>query len=100
MPPWSSNGKRVALKKGLRLINPKEEDTQKLKRYTTTAEVSKAIEKDVHNKRLWDQISEMEFWSEFEFLQYIFDEAFACSSNACSKPIKVKLIIETHNHLI
>ena len=90
MPPWSDYGRRIITKRGLRLINSKIEDTEKLKRYITTIEVNKAIEKDVQNKRLWDQISEMEFWSEFELLQYKFDEAFACSSNACSKPIKVK----------
>ncbi|KAI8636143.1 PUA-like domain-containing protein [Parasitella parasitica] len=89
MPPWSPEGRRVVTRKRLRMIGTDDEDTEWLKRYAISYSAKIAIKRDVQNRRLWDQIAQMEFWSKFEFLQYIFDEAFACSSHACSKPIKV-----------
>jgi hypothetical protein len=44
---------------------------------------------DTKNKILWVQVGQMEFWSGYEFLHYLFDSAVTCSSNAYSKPIKV-----------
>ncbi|CEP18119.1 hypothetical protein [Parasitella parasitica] len=88
MPPWTLEGRRVITRKRLRMIGTEDEDTDWMKRYTIGYEAKRAIEKDVQNKRLWDQIADMVFWSKFEFLQHVFDEAFACASHACSKPIK------------
>ncbi|KAK4518744.1 uncharacterized protein ATC70_008966 [Mucor velutinosus] len=88
MPPWSSEGRRMISRRGLRMINPVDEETEELRRFTPSYKAQVAIAKDTQNRRLWNQISELKFWSEFEFLQYVFDEAFACSSHACPKPIK------------
>lgn len=72
-------------------VNPKL--TEKNVKYIIPSRVQKLMAADRKNKRLWSQIRKMEFWSEYEFLHYIFDEAVACSSNACSKPIKVTITL-------
>lgn len=74
-------------KRGLRLI--KSDDTEKLVRYMIPARIQRLMKADLKNKRLWDEISKMEFWSEYEFLHYLFDTAVVCSGFVCSKPIKV-----------
>lgn len=91
VPPWSSEGRRMISRRGVRMIHPADEKTEELRRFTPSYKAQLAIAKDTENKRLWDQISELKFWSEFELLQYVFDEAFACSSHACPKPIKVSV---------
>lgn len=91
MPPWSSEGRRMISRRGLRIIYPADEETEQLRQSIPSYKARKAIAKDTQNKRLWDQISELSFWSEFEFLQYVFDEAFACPSHACATPIKVTM---------
>lgn len=75
--------------RGLRTIKIKEGSTTKLSRYVIPAHIQRLMEADTKNKRLWREISEMEFWSEYEFLHYLFDTATVCSSFVCSKPIKV-----------
>jgi hypothetical protein len=52
--------------------------------------IQQYMKSDTKNKRLWNEVKKMDFWSEYEFLHYIFDEAVVCSSYACPKPIKVK----------
>lgn len=88
-PPWMSFAERIMLIRGLRLIKSDEKTTTKLVRYTIPAHIQRLIKADVANKRLWHEINSMEFWSEYEFLHYLFDTATACSSFVCSKPIKV-----------
>ncbi|KAL9538175.1 hypothetical protein MBANPS3_011135 [Mucor bainieri] len=88
MPPWSSEGRRMISRRGVRMVHPADHETQELRLFTPSYKAQCAIAKDTQNRRLWDQIAELKFWSEFEFLQYVFDEAFACSSHACAKPIK------------
>ncbi|KAL7313456.1 hypothetical protein PS15m_007203 [Mucor circinelloides] len=88
MPPWSSEGRRMISRRGLRMVNTSDEETKKLRRFAPAYKAQLAIAKDTQNRRVWNQIKDLKFWSEFEYLQYVFDEAFACSSHACSKPIK------------
>lgn len=76
-------------KRGLRTIKSIEGATAKSLRYVIPAHIQRLMKADEKNKRLWHQINEMEFWSEYEFLHYLFDTAIVCSSFVCSKPIKV-----------
>lgn len=71
------------------MVHDEENVTQKLVRYAIPCHIRRLVVKDTRNKRLWDEIKKMEFWSEYEFLHYLFDTAVTCSSNVCSKPIKV-----------
>ncbi|KAI8084276.1 PUA-like domain-containing protein [Gilbertella persicaria] len=88
-PAWMSAGKAVMRRKGLRTIRESPQLTANLVRYRIPKRIQKLITKDKRNERMWSQIRKMEFWSEYEFLHYLFDTALACSSYACSKPIKV-----------
>lgn len=74
------------------MVNTSDEETKKLRRFAPAYKAQLAIAKDTQNRRVWNQIKDLKFWSEFEYLQYVFDEAFACSSHACSKPIKVNTL--------
>ncbi|RCH82204.1 ubiquitin-like with PHD and RING finger domains 2, partial [Rhizopus stolonifer] len=87
-PAWMSAGKAVMRRKGLRTIRESPQLTANLVRYRIPKRIQKLITKDKRNERMWSQIRKMEFWSEYEFLHYLFDTALACSSYACSKPIK------------
>ncbi|GAN08726.1 hypothetical protein MAM1_0219d08241 [Mucor ambiguus] len=78
-------------KRGLRIINPADKETEEPQRCTPSYKAYVVVAKDTQNRRLWDQISELKFWSEFDFLQYVIDGAFASSSHACAKPTKVKV---------
>lgn len=71
------------------MIESEENVTQKRVRYNIPCHIQRLIKRDTKNKRLWDEIKKMEFWSEYEFLHYLFDTAVTCSSNVCSNPIKV-----------
>lgn len=88
-PPWMAQCKQLITKRGLRMIESEKNVTQKRVRYNIPCHIQRLIKRDVKNKRLWDEIKKMEFWSEYEFLHYLFDTAVTCSSNVCSKPIKV-----------
>lgn len=92
-PPWMSHGKQMISKRGIRMIKSQQETTEKLVRYLIPNRIEQLVKKDTKNKRLWDQIKKMEFWSEYEFLHYLFDTAITCSSSVCSKPIKVRLLL-------
>lgn len=72
------------------MICSDENETKKLVKYTPPKHIQRLITKDRKNVRLWTEINQMEFWSEYEFLHYLFDTAITCSSNVCPKPIKVK----------
>ncbi|KAI9260087.1 PUA-like domain-containing protein [Helicostylum pulchrum] len=87
-PPWMAQCKQLITKRGLRIIESEENMTQKLVRYNIPCHIQRLIKRDAKNKRLWDEIKKVEFWSEYEFLHYLFDTAVTCSSNVCSKPIK------------
>lgn len=86
--PWMSSGRRAMSARGIRIIRSNEDLTTKLVRYTIPTRISRMMDSDTKNKRLWKQLREMTFWSEYEFLHYLFDTHVVCSSNACSKPIK------------
>lgn len=88
-PPWMAHGKLSSSLRGIRTIRSNEDLTEKLVRYTIPARISRMMDLDTKNKRLWKQMREMSFWSEYEFLHCLFDTHVVCSSNACSKPIKV-----------
>ncbi|KAI8095532.1 PUA-like domain-containing protein [Thamnidium elegans] len=88
-PPWMAQCKQLITKRGLRMIHSEENEIQKLVRYTIPCHIQRLIKRDTKNKRLWDESKKIEFWSEYEFLHYLFDTAVTCSSNVCSKPIKV-----------
>jgi hypothetical protein len=89
LPPWMSHGKQIMTKRGIRMIKSNSEKTKKLVKYSIPPRIQGLIAKDTKNERLWDQINKMEFWSEYEFLHYLFETVVTCSSNVCSKPIKV-----------
>lgn len=88
-PPWMSESISIMKEKGIRMIRNNGEKTKELVRYTIPTRIMKMIHEDEKTQRLWNQIIQMNFWSEYEFLHYLFDTAIICSSNACSKPIKV-----------
>lgn len=90
-PPWSSTGRGLMTKRGLTMVRGDPELTEKKMKYVISNRVQRLMSSDSRNKRLWNQVKKMEFWSEYEFLHYIFNEAVVCSSYACSKPIKVDI---------
>jgi hypothetical protein len=83
------DSKKAMRAKGLRMIQENEALTRKLVKYIIPARILKMIQLDEKNKRLWNQVLQMDFWSEYGFIHYLFDTVVICSSNACPKPIKV-----------
>ncbi|KAL0074535.1 PUA-like domain-containing protein [Phycomyces blakesleeanus] len=93
--PWTQAGKKAIKKHGIRTIVQDAEKVEKLVRYTIPKHIEALIAKDKANKRVWDDLKLMEFWSEYEFLHNLFSSTIVCASGACSFPIKVKC---THAH--
>ncbi|KAI8366586.1 PUA-like domain-containing protein [Blakeslea trispora] len=89
LPPWMSGGQEAIKKRGLRMIHEDADATAKLVKYTIPNRLQKWIAKDTKNARIWEDVCQKQFWSEYEFLHYLFDTAFSCASHVCLKPIKV-----------
>jgi hypothetical protein len=90
-----SYGKRMMSRRGLRTVSniatatEKEQESKKLIPFKLPQSVRKLIENDALDNRLWDDVLKQVLYSKYEFLHYLFDSAFVCTSGACSKPIKV-----------
>ncbi|RUP44194.1 hypothetical protein BC936DRAFT_149809 [Jimgerdemannia flammicorona] len=105
--PWTEEGKQRIKDLGLRMVYPEKttdgEDTEnrnkeniqgkgkgkgkapetlletaKIKKYMVPADVVQMIQADARDARIWDDVLAQEFWSEYEFLHYVFATAFAC----------------------
>ncbi|KAI8885780.1 hypothetical protein K501DRAFT_331646 [Backusella circina FSU 941] len=94
-PPWMSHGKRLMARRGIRTVSclPSQKDEKpnsgnKLVAFKVPQSVQKLIEMDELDKRLWDDVLQQVFYSKYEFLHYLFDKTFVCTSGVCSKPIK------------
>ncbi|KAI9322823.1 PUA-like domain-containing protein [Dichotomocladium elegans] len=87
--PWTKEGKELAMKRGLRMIMQNQSETKQLVRYKIPKKVRMLMDADKANKRVWDEVRSLDFWSEYEFLHYLFSTAVVCSSGACHIPIKV-----------
>ena len=92
LPPWMSQAILGMKQRGTRLIADNEECTQKLVKYNIPERIKRLIRKDTLNTRLWHQLEQMEFWSEYEFLHHLFDTTITCSNSFCTKPIKVNKV--------
>lgn len=112
--PWTEAGKRRIRELGLRIIRQDKLDeaayteldakdkkgkakakadshkleTAKLKRYAIPADVTQMMKEDKRDERIWEDVMAQEFWSEYEFLHYVFNEALACC--VCSMRITVR----------
>ncbi|KAI8147579.1 PUA-like domain-containing protein [Fennellomyces sp. T-0311] len=87
--PWTAEGKELMKKRGLRMIMPEGQKSEERVQYRLPKKVIALMEKDEADKRVWDDLRSAVFWSEYEFLHYLFSEVAVCSSGACSVPIRV-----------
>lgn len=114
--PWTVEGKRRIEKLGLRMIYPRSEiveagveaeaegkgkgkgkgkaksgvrnmETAKIKRYEIPEDVKRMMKEDTRDMRIWQDVLAQEFWSEYEFLHHVFNDAFICC--VCSDRITV-----------
>ncbi|KAI8978659.1 PUA-like domain-containing protein [Pilobolus umbonatus] len=99
LPSWISVSKKIREEKGLRMIEPDPRDMKQLVKYEIPEDIHELIKKDKATKRVWDEILKMTFWSEYEFLEFLFDTALSCPSDICSKPIQVNYSIHWITHL-
>lgn len=74
------------------MIYEDEDKAKKIVQYKIPPHIIQMMDEDTANKRKWDEVKKLEFWSEFEFINYLFDTVIVCNSGACSKPIQVKKI--------
>ncbi|OBZ88071.1 E3 ubiquitin-protein ligase UHRF2 [Choanephora cucurbitarum] len=88
LPPWMAGGQEAMKKHGLRNICNNSDELAKLVQYKIPKRIQKLIAKDTKTARIWEDVCSKIFWSEYEFLHYLFDTALSCSSNVCPKPIK------------
>ncbi|KAI9012629.1 PUA-like domain-containing protein [Phycomyces nitens] len=86
--PWTEAGKRIVDQHGVRLIAQDTDKIEKLVLYKIPEHIEALIAKDKADKRVWDDLRKMEFWSEYEFLHNLFSSSIVCSSGACAFPIK------------
>lgn len=89
LAPWLSKAEEEYKKKGLRMIHEDEKENKKLVKYKIPARIQKMMAEDKKNQRLWEGVKKLEFYSEYEFLNHLFENVVTCCSGACSKPIKV-----------
>ncbi|RUO96084.1 hypothetical protein BC936DRAFT_142657 [Jimgerdemannia flammicorona] len=113
--PWTEEGKQWIKELGLRMVYPEKAmgvddddkdknkddvkgkgkgkaletlpETAKIKQYRVPADVVQMIHEDTRDARIWDDVLAQEFWSEYEFLHYVFATAFTCC--VCSERITV-----------
>ncbi|KAI7869587.1 PUA-like domain-containing protein [Spinellus fusiger] len=86
--PWTNAGKKIIEKHGLRTIVQESRQIKQLIRYTIPKDIVRLMNADKADKRMWDELKTLSFWSEYEFLHHVFSEAVVCTSGACSNPIK------------
>ncbi|KAG0165534.1 ubiquitin-like with PHD and RING finger domains 2 [Apophysomyces sp. BC1034] len=86
--PWTKDGKELTKKKGLRVITQDPKAIEKLVQYKIPSNILALMEEDVADKRLWDEVKSLEFWSEYEFLHHVFANAVFCASGVCPAPIQ------------
>lgn len=89
LAPWLSKAEEEYKKKGLRMIHEDEKENKKLVKYKIPARIQKMMTEDTKNQRLWEGVKKLEFYSEYEFLNHLFENVVTCCSGACPKPIKV-----------
>lgn len=88
-PLWTAAGRGISTKRGLRMLHSNPALNEKKVKYIIPNRVLRLMNADTGNRRLWNEVKNMTFWSEYDFIKYVFDEAVVCSSYACAKPIKV-----------
>ncbi|CAO3668868.1 hypothetical protein G6F70_001274 [Rhizopus microsporus] len=88
LAPWLSKAEEEYKKKGLRMIHEDEKENKKLVKYKIPARIQKMMTEDTKNQRLWEGVKKLEFYSEYEFLNHLFENVVTCCSGACPKPIK------------
>ncbi|KAF7729969.1 E3 ubiquitin-protein ligase uhrf1 [Apophysomyces ossiformis] len=86
--PWTKEGMALIRKRGLRLITQDQQSIEKLVQYKIPSNLLKLMNADMADKRLWDELKTMEFWSEYEFLHHVFANLVVCASGACPAPIR------------
>jgi hypothetical protein len=89
LAPWLVQSEKMIKDKGLRMVYEDEEKNERLVQYQIPPHIMKLIEMDQKNQRLWNEVKKLVFYSEFEFLNHLFDNIITCCSGACSKPIQV-----------
>ncbi|KAI8388306.1 PUA-like domain-containing protein [Radiomyces spectabilis] len=85
--PWTEEGKRSIEQAGLRTIMADPQKTENKKRYRIPSHISKLMDQDADDKRIWDEVKNMVFWSEYEFIHHVFANAIVCPSGTCAIPI-------------
>ncbi|RUP18993.1 hypothetical protein BC936DRAFT_139346 [Jimgerdemannia flammicorona] len=89
--PWTVEGKRRIAELGLRMVFPNDDDKGKgkgkvkAKCYEIPADVVTMMRQDAKDERVWEDVMEQKFWSEYEFLHYVFSTAVVCC--VCSETI-------------
>ncbi|KAG2220699.1 hypothetical protein INT45_012563 [Circinella minor] len=86
--PWTEEAKKWIEKRGLRMIMPDSTKTKKKVQFKLPKKTLTLMDADKQDKRVWDDIKSQVFYSEYEFLHYVFSEAVVCSSGACNVPIR------------
>ncbi|RCI01795.1 ubiquitin-like with PHD and RING finger domains 2, partial [Rhizopus stolonifer] len=92
LAPWLVQSKNLSIERGLRMIYEDEDKAKKIVQYKIPPHIIQMMDEDTANKRKWDEVKKLEFWSEFEFINYLFDTVIVCNSGACSKPIQNPIV--------
>ncbi|KAG1151494.1 hypothetical protein G6F37_003948 [Rhizopus arrhizus] len=92
LAPWLVQSEKMIKDKGLRMVYEDEEKNERLVQYQIPPHIMKLIEMDQKNQRLWNEVKKLVFYSEFEFLNHLFDNIITCCSGACSKPIQRPIV--------